>query len=204
MGTHDFKLNKVPCLAPKTSVYQCFEVCFPETSSCDSKPILLRCKLVKLQCLFQVSLGLKEVQIEAHDFKLDIVLLFRSQTCGYQCFEVCFPETSSCDSKPILLRCKLVKLQCLFQVSLGLKEVQIEAHDFKLDIVLLFRSQTCGYQCFEACCPRTSACASKPLLLRCKLSILQCRCQVSLGLKEFQMGALDFKLKKVHHLLKDL
>ena len=86
----------------------------------------------------------------------------------------------------------------MFQVSLGLKEVQIEAHDFKLDIVLLFRSQTCEYQRFEACCPRTSACASKALLLRCKLAILQCLCQVSLGLKEVQMGALDFKLKKVH------
>ena len=86
----------------------------------------------------------------------------------------------------------------MFQVSIGLKEVQIEAHDSKLDIVLLFRSQTCEYQCFEACCPRTSACASKPLLLRCKLAILQCLCQVSLGLKEVQMGALDFKLKKVH------
>ena len=113
-------------------------------------------------------------------------------------YAVCCPETSSWDSKPMLLRCKLVKPQCLFQVSLGLKEVQIEAHDFKLDIVLLFRSQTCEYQCFEACCPRTSTCASKPLLLRCKLAILQCLCQVSLGLKEVQMGALDFKLKKVH------
>ena len=86
----------------------------------------------------------------------------------------------------------------MFQVSLGLKEVQIEVHDFKLDIVLLFRSQTCEYQCFEACCPSTSAYASKQLLLRCKLAILQCLCQVSLGLKEVQMGALDLKLKKVH------
>ena len=132
-----------------------------------------------------------------HDFKLNKVPCFAPKTSEYQCSEVCFPETSSCDSKPILLRCKLVKHQCLFQVSLRLKEVQIEAHDFKFDIVPLFRSQTCEYQCFEACCPRTSACASKPLLLRCKLAILQCLCQVSLGLKEVQMGALDFKLKKV-------
>ena len=122
METHDFKLNKVPCLAPKTSEYQCFEVCFPETSSCDSKPILLRCKLVKPQCLFQVSLGLKEVQIKAHDFKLDIVLFFRSQTCEYQCIEACCPRTSACASKPLLLRCKLPILQCLCQVSLGLKD----------------------------------------------------------------------------------
>ena len=109
-----------------------------------------------------------------------------------------FPKLALVTVSRYVLRCKLVKHQCLFQVSLGLKEVQIEAHDFKLDIVPLFRSQTCEYQCFEACCPRTSACASKPLLLRCKLAILQCLCQVSLGLKEVQMGALDFKLKKVH------
>ena len=43
----------------------------------------------------------------------------------------------------------------------------------------------------------TSSCASKPLLLRCKLVKPQCLCQVSLGLKEFQMGAHNFKLKNV-------
>ena len=135
-----------------------------------------------------------------HAFKLNKVPCLLQKASEYQCFEVCFPETSSCDTKTILLRCKLVKPQCLIQVSLGLKEVQIDAHDFILNIVPLFRSQTCEYQCFEACCPRTSACASKPLLLQCKLAIpvLQCMCQVSLGLKEVQMGTLDFKLKKVH------
>ena len=30
----------------------------------------MRCKLVKPQCLCQVSFGLKEVQMGAHDFKL--------------------------------------------------------------------------------------------------------------------------------------
>ena len=54
----------------KISEYQCFAVFFPYTSSCASKPLLLRCKLVKPQCLCQVSLGLKEVQMGAHDFKL--------------------------------------------------------------------------------------------------------------------------------------
>ena len=43
----------------------------------------------------------------------------------------------------------------------------------------------------------TSSSASKPLLLRCKLVIPQCMCQVSLGLKEIQKGAHDFKLNKV-------
>ena len=44
-------------------------------------------------------------------------------------------ETSSCASKPLLLRCKLVIEQCLRQVSLELKEVQMGAHDFKLNKV---------------------------------------------------------------------
>ena len=70
MGAHDFKLNKVPLFALKISEYQCFAVCCPETSSCASKPLLLRCKLVIPQCLCQVSLGLKEVQMGAYDFKL--------------------------------------------------------------------------------------------------------------------------------------
>ena len=70
MGAYDFKLMKVPLFFIKISEYQCFAVCCPETISCASKPLLLRCKLVKPQCLCQVSLGLKEVQIGAHDFKL--------------------------------------------------------------------------------------------------------------------------------------
>ena len=76
MGAHDFKLNKVPFFCSKISEYQCLEVCCPETSSCVSKPLLLRCKLVIPQCLCQVSLGLKEVQMGAHDFKLNKVPFF--------------------------------------------------------------------------------------------------------------------------------
>ena len=75
MGAHDFKLIKVPISFSKISEYQCFAVFCPETSSCASKPLLLRCALVKPQCLCQVSLGLKEVQMGAHDFKLKKVLL---------------------------------------------------------------------------------------------------------------------------------
>ena len=69
MGAHDFKLIKVPLFFSKISEYQCFAVCCLKTSSCDSKPLLLRCKLIKPQCLCQVSLGLKEVRMGAHDFK---------------------------------------------------------------------------------------------------------------------------------------
>ena len=68
MGAHDFKLKKVPFPTLKSD-YQCFEVCCPKTSSCVSKPLQLRCKVVIPKCLCQVSLGLKEVQMGAHDFK---------------------------------------------------------------------------------------------------------------------------------------
>ena len=43
----------------------------------------------------------------------------------------------------------------------------------------------------------TSSCASKPLLLRCNLVIPQCMCQVSLRLKEVQMGTPGFKYNNV-------
>ena len=75
MGTHDFKYNKVPLFAQKRE-YQYFDVCCPETSSCASKPLLLRYNLVIPQCLCQDSLRLKEVQMGAHDFKYNKVPLF--------------------------------------------------------------------------------------------------------------------------------
>ena len=61
----------------------------------------------------------------------------------------------------------------------------------------LFQSKNREKQYFDVCCPETSSCASNPLLLRCKVVISQCLCQVTLGLKEVQMGAKDFKLNKV-------
>ena len=60
-----------------------------------------------------------------------------------------------------------------------------------------FCSKTREYQYFDVCCLETSSCASKPLLLRCNLVIPQCMCQVSLRLKEVQMGTHDFKYNKV-------
>ena len=114
--------------------------------------------------------------------------LFLLENQGYQYFDVCCPETSSCASKPLLPRCNLVIPQCMCQVSLRMKEVQMGNHDFKYNKVPLFA---------RVCCPETSSCASKPLLLRCNLVIPQCMCQVSLRLKEVQMGTLDFRYNKV-------
>ena len=71
MGAHDFENNKVPLFVPKTGIINTSmsAVCCPETSSNVSKPLFLRSKLVIPQCMCQVSLGLKEVQMGAHDFK---------------------------------------------------------------------------------------------------------------------------------------
>ena len=116
----------------------------------------------------------------------------------YQYFDVCCLENSSCASKPLLLRCNLVIPKCMCQVSLRLKDVQMGTHDFKYtEQGAYFCSKNREYQYFDVCCPETSSCASKPLLLRYNLVIPQCMCQVSLRLKEVQMGTNDFKYNKV-------
>ena len=136
MGTHDFKYNKVPLFARKQREYQYFDVCCPETSSCASKPLLLRCNLGIPQCMYHVPLRLKEVQMGTHYFKYNNVPIFaRKKHREYQYFDVCCPETSSCASKPLLLRCNLVIPQCMCQVSLRLKEVQMGTNDFKYNKV---------------------------------------------------------------------
>ena len=80
MGTHDFKYNNVPFFAQKTGNINLFDVCCPETSSCASKPLFLRCNLVIPQCMCQVSLRLKEVQMGTHDFKYNKLPLFAKKT----------------------------------------------------------------------------------------------------------------------------
>ena len=126
----------------------------------------------------QISLGLKEVQMGTHDFKYNNVPFFCMKPREYQYFDVCCPEISSCASKPLLLGCNLVIPPCMCQVSLRLKEVQMGTHGFKYNKVTFVCSKNRGYQHFDVCCPETSSCASKPLLLRCDLVIPQCMCQV--------------------------
>ena len=123
--------------------------------------------------------------------------LFCSITREYQYFDVCCPETSASAVKPLLLQCNLVIPQCMCKVSLRLKEVQMETHDFKYNKVPFVCSKNMEYHSFDVCCPETNPCASKPLLLRCNLVIPQCMCQVSLRLKEVQMESHDFKYNKV-------
>ena len=76
MGTHDLKYNKVPLFVRKTGNINTSMSAAPSTSSCASKPLLLRCNLVIPKCMCQVSLRLKEVQMGTHDFKYNNVPLF--------------------------------------------------------------------------------------------------------------------------------
>ena len=71
------------------------------------------------------------------------------------------------------------------------------AYDFKYNKVALILLENHGISILRCCCPETSSCASKPLLLRCNLVIPQCMCQGSLRLKEVQMGTPDYKYNKV-------
>ena len=117
--------------------YQYFDVCCPETSFCASKPLLLRCNLVIPQCMCQVSIRLKEVQMGFHDFKYNKVPLFARKTGNINTSIFAAPKLAL-KCKPSLLRCNLIMPQCMFKVSLRLKEVQIGTHDFKYNKVPLF------------------------------------------------------------------
>ena len=68
--------------------------------------------------------------------------LFLLENREYQYFDVCDPGTSSCAIRPLLLRCNMVIPQCICHVSLGLKEVQMGAHDFENNKEPLFGRKT--------------------------------------------------------------
>ena len=60
MGAHDFKLNMLLLFARKPGYNNVSRSAAPKLAL---MPVLLRCQLVNSQCLCQVSLGLKEVQM---------------------------------------------------------------------------------------------------------------------------------------------
>ena len=79
-GSMTLDITMCDFLLKKNREDQYFDVCCPETSSCASKPLLLRCNLVIPQCMYQVSLRLNEVQMGTHDFKYNKVPLFARKT----------------------------------------------------------------------------------------------------------------------------
>ena len=75
MGAHDFKLYYVPFFARKPANFNVLRSAIPKLGIVPAN-CYMRCKAVKPQCLCQVSLVLKEVQMGAHDFKLIKVPFF--------------------------------------------------------------------------------------------------------------------------------
>ena len=123
-------------------------------------------------------------------------LCFCSKTMEYQYFDVCCPEISSCASRPILLRCNLVIPQCMCQVLLRLKEVQMGTHDFKYNKVPLFARKPGNNNTSMFAAPKQGLVPASRYYCNVTWSYLKF-CQVSLRLKEVQMGAHDFKYNKV-------
>ena len=115
----------------------------------------------------RVSLGLKEVQIGAHDFKHNKVPLFARKLGNIYTSMCAAPKLAI-----VLASCYYCDVNWSYhnvrmcQVALGLKTVQTGVHNFKHNTVPLFAKKTREYLYFEVCCPETSSCASKPLLLR--------------------------------------
>ena len=126
-------ITRCLCFCSKIMEYQYFDVCCPETSSCASKPLLLRCNLVIPQCKCQVSLRLKEVQMGTHDFKYNKVPLFARKTRNINISMFATPKQALVPASR-----NMVIPQCICKVSLRLKEVQIGTHDFKYNKVPLF------------------------------------------------------------------
>ena len=92
MRTHDFKYNNGPIFARKTGNINTSMFAARKLSSCASKPLLLRCNLVIPQCMCQVSLRLKEVQMGTHDFKYNKVALFLLENQGISILRCLLPR----------------------------------------------------------------------------------------------------------------
>ena len=76
MGANDFEHNKLPLFARKQWNINTSRSAAPKLALVPASRYCLRYKLVIPQCICQVSLGLKEVQMEAHDFKHNKVPIF--------------------------------------------------------------------------------------------------------------------------------
>ena len=76
MGVHDFKYNKVPLFARKPGNINTSVSAAPKLTLVPASHYYCECNLVLPQCMYQVSLGLKEVQMGVHDFKYNKVPFF--------------------------------------------------------------------------------------------------------------------------------
>ena len=126
------------CFCSKTREYQNFDVCCPETSSCASKPLLLRCNLVIPQCKCPVLLRLKEVQMGTHDFKYNKVPLFARKTGNINTSMFAAPKLALVPASRYYCDVTWSYHNACTKCFLRLKEVQMGTHDFKYNKVPLF------------------------------------------------------------------
>ena len=75
-GSHDFKLYNVPLFAQKPANFNVSRSAAPKLALVPASCYNCDIKQSNPKCLCQVLLGLKEVQMGAHDFKLIKVPLF--------------------------------------------------------------------------------------------------------------------------------
>ena len=80
MGTHDFKYNKVHIFARKTGNINTSMFAATTLALVPASRYYCKCNLVIPQCMCQVSLRLKEVQMGTHDFIYNKVPLFGQKT----------------------------------------------------------------------------------------------------------------------------
>ena len=92
MGTHDFKYNKVPLFARKTRNINNSMFDVPKLALVQTSHFLLRCNLVIQQCMCQVLLRLKEVQMGTHDFKCNKVAPILLENQGISILRCLLPQ----------------------------------------------------------------------------------------------------------------
>ena len=83
MGTHDFKYNNVPIFARKPGNINTSMFAAPKLALVPASRYYLDVLCIIPQCMCQVSLRLKEVQMGTHDFKYNKVPLFARKTGNF-------------------------------------------------------------------------------------------------------------------------
>ena len=99
-------------------------------------------------------------------------------------FSVSCSQTSSCARKPLVLRHRCIVYTSMWQVSSGLKEDEMGSQGPQCH----GGCQKFHFREFSVSCSQTSSCARKPLVLRHRCIVYTSMWQVSLGLKEDEMG----------------
>ena len=93
MGTHDFKYNKVLVFGRKTGNINTSMSAAPKLALVSASRYYCDVTYLRIQqCMCQVSLRLKEVQMWAHDFKYNKMRLFLLENQGISILRCLLPR----------------------------------------------------------------------------------------------------------------